>query len=261
MNKFIKQCKATDADKLSISGNTMVLVSKKYYGVYIQIHKTGKNVTFYTSGGKEFTCKLGVNFQELPFDFKIETEYIINEGKFNILELAQADNEIKKVVKDNSFNLTGKFMIFDSIEFEQNARHRLDDLQCFHFGDRDIFQVVENIYVPYSFCKEELIRVQGEGYEGLVAKKPSHMHIEGKKSTDSFKIKPYYSVDIPITSVVKKMLWCTDKEGRIAKVSVGKDVLEFAKVGDIVEVKYEQIHKTYVQAVYIRHRFDKMEVN
>ena len=249
MNEFILQCKGIDADKVNIPDYEMFYSSKKYDGIYIQIQKSRDDVSFYTSSGKEFSCIFAVEFSKYDFDFKIETEYICDGGKLGTR--SKADNEIKKAVKDSNFQLTGEFKIHDVLRFDHLFCERLSILKKFD-------NVVEFDLISYSQTKQNLNIVSSDGWEGLFLKKATHIHRPGKRSNDAIKLKPKYTVDLPVFDIVKNWLWCKDDQNRIAKVQVGFDVAANTNIGDIIEVQYEQIQKTYVQAVYVTHRYDKI---
>ncbi len=97
MNSFIKQCKGIDADKAKIDDSELFYCSIKYDGVYVQIHKTGDTVDFFTSSGKKFYCSNGDDFKKLDFDFKIECEYICDA--VNLAQLLKRIMRLKKLLK------------------------------------------------------------------------------------------------------------------------------------------------------------------
>jgi len=252
MSDFIKQCKGLDADKLTISDSEMFYCSIKYDGIYIQIHKTGSDVSFFTSSGKKFDCIFAAEFTKLDFDFKIETEYICDGGKLGTR--AKADNEIKKAVKDSSFELTGKFMIFDVLRDELMFCERLNILNDFNKN---------GFYIPcfneesYKISRFKLEHFATDGWEGLFLKKGSHRNFAGKKSKDAVKLKHKFTADLVCTGWDGFYLLLQDDSGLTAKVAAS-GMQEHISEGDIVEIEYEQIIKTYNQAVFKCIRHDKM---
>lgn len=247
--KFIPQCKGTDADKLNISNSEMFYSSIKYDGVYIQIQKEGDKVSFFTSSGKEFSCVYAAEFLKLDFDFKIETEYICDGGKLGTR--AKADNEIKKAVKDSTFPLTGKFMIFDSLESDVA---RID--RDFSFPKSKEFESVFNYLMDFKEAKDLMSQNLKDGWEGLFLIKPSHMQA-GKKSKDAIKLKHKFTADLVCVGWDGYYLLLQDDDGLTAKVAA-RGMEDHIKEGDIVEIEYEQIIKTYNVAVFKGVRHDKM---
>ena len=253
MSEFIKQCKGVDADKLNISDDEMFYCSIKYDGVYVQIHKTGDVVQFFTSGGKEFYCSYGEEFKKLDFDFKVETEYTVDGGKLGTR--FKADQEIKQVVKDSSFQLTGQFMIFDSLEDNVPYIERRFEILLV----KDFINSVFKHTISYKEARELLQNVSADGWEGLFLVRPSHIQVAGKKSKDAIKLKKKFTADLVVTSIDGFYLSLIDEEtGMTTKVSVGADVANMVEIGHIVEIEYEQIVKTYNICVFKDIRFDKM---
>jgi len=251
LSEFTKQCKGEDADKLKILDSELFYTSIKYDGVYIQMHKTGDLVQFFTSSGKEFSCVYAAEFAKLDFDFKIETEYICDGGKLGTR--AKADNEIKKAVKDSSFQLTGEFMIFDALSGEYYE----DRLGLFLKFLQNNFKVALGEEISFREAKEKLEEVAADGWEGLFLKKATHVQVAGKKSKDAVKLKKKYTADLVCVGWDGYYLLLQDDNGLTAKVAAS-GMQDYIKEGDIVEIEYEQIIKTYNQAVFKAIRHDKM---
>jgi len=254
MSKFITQCKAEDADKLKISPSEVFFSSIKYDGIYIQIHKTGDVVQFFTSSGKEFDCVYAAEFAKLDFDFKIETEYICDDGKLGTR--FKADNEIKKAVKDSSFQLTGMFMVFDSLEADNEFHARYVYTLRKFMGYHAFIDVAYHVEISYFEALNKLDLASEAEWEGLMLKKPTHIQ-KGKKSKDAVKLKKKYTADLVCTGWDGYYLLLQDDNGLTAKVAA-RGMEEHIKEGDIVEIKYEQIIKTYNQATFKCIRHDKM---
>lgn len=76
--KFIKQYKGKDFSKVPLSRRTDFgwTLGVKLDGNYVQVHKQGKVIWFFTSGGKEFYIKeLAEELLHVPYDFIIEAEF------------------------------------------------------------------------------------------------------------------------------------------------------------------------------------------
>lgn len=265
--EFIKQCKGLDADKLNIADDEMFYESLKYDGVYIQIQKHGDLVSFFTSSGKEFACRFSEYFRKFDFNFKIETEYICDGGKLGTR--AKADNEIKKVVKNSSFELTGQFVVTDIIGISKDSMLR--DMTSFLFEERLLyflkftyfeiedympFFTATNSLISYSNAKKKLEVVADSGREGLFLKSPSHTILIGKKVKNAVKLKKKLTADLTCTGWDGIYLLLQDDDGLTAKVPCS-GMQDYISLGDVVEIEYEQIINTYNIPVFKRVRDDK----
>ena len=249
MSDFIKQCKGVDADKLNISDDEMFYSSIKYDGVYIQIHKAGDIVQFFTSSGKEFGYSHSKEFEKFDFDFKIECEYICDGGKLGAR--FKADNEIKKVVKDSSFLLTGEFKVFDILNSELVFSKRVEMLPM--FGS----MAVEYELSSFLAAKTILPVYSKNGTEGLFLKKPAHINLAAKKSKDAVKLKMKYTADLVCIGFDGNFLLLQGDDGLNTKVSASA-MIEYISIGDVIEIEYEQIVKTYVNTTFRCIRHDKV---
>jgi len=252
--KFIEQCKGIDADKSKVKDSDMFLASKKYDGVYVQIQKENDKVCFFTSSGKEFDCNFREYFLQFDFDFKIECEYFIGDGSLGLR--FYADNELKKVVKDDKFLLTGSLAIFDFINFDMCFLDRLESLKRFK-NTNSVF-VVEFELISYIDAKNRLLECVKIKQEGLFLKRENHKYIEGKKSNDALKLKYKFTADLKVYSIKNGYISLIDSDGRIVNnLPVGM-MTNYINVNDIVEIEYEQILETYQVPVFKCIRHDKV---
>lgn len=257
MSNFIQQSKGFDANKVKISDSEMFYVSIKYDGVYIQIHKSGDVVQFFTSSGKEFDCSLSSEFKKFDFDFIIETEYIVDGGKLGAR--AKANSEIKKSIKNPSFSLTGEFKIHDVLDFNNSDNFDYDfRLRLQHFSNSFDGMFIENTLMKYSDAKDILKKCVENNEEGLFLKKPTHKHIVGKKTNGAIKLKNKLTADLCVSNINGLNVELVDENGLVAKIVASSQISNMLEIGYIVEIEYEQIIHTYNQAVFKDIRFDKM---
>lgn len=188
-------------------------------------------------------------FLGFDFDFKIETEYICDGGKLGTR--FKADNEIKKVIKDSTFALTGKFKVFDVLINELMFCERLKELERFGY--------MAVSYSKYTFgnIKEKLEKVSLNGDEGLFLKKDEHRNFAGKKVSNAIKLKKKFTADLEVIEIDGIYATLQDENGLIVKNLVVN--MDCIKIGDILEIEYEQIAKTYVVPVFKSIRYDKMD--
>jgi len=254
---FIEQCKGIDANKINIKDEDIFLVSQKYDGIYIQIQKKDNEISFFTSSGKDFKCSVGNDFLalNLDYDFIIEAEYILKDGLLGTR--AYADNEIKKVIKDNNFKLNGTFMIHDIININKNFIDREKHFNVFQ-SYTNSFIPVKNVLMNFSDAKKLLDIFRSENKEGLILKKENYIYKTGKRTNDIIKLKPKYTADLKVISIKDDYYTLEDDCGRIINNLRISGIAEYAKIGTIIEIEYEQLLNTYQIPVFKCIRFDKM---
>jgi len=282
---MIAQCKGKDLDKVPASkllGSFMASV--KYDGHYVQIHKIGNIVRFFTSGGKEFYHAPAAN-ELLKYNFELnyvlEAEYIAdtncklgNRGKASKLTTLRTNFE-KGLPNDNTSLGEDSFMVFDIIIENKTFQERLSAIkENLMFLLNGIIRPVDYIG-PMSLndCEAWAKIVRSDGYEGLYLKSPKHLYKPGKRVNDAIKLKLRPTADLMcigtmvgegkyqgmIGSVVLQ-----DSEGRVVRVGAGLSDEDRARhqshyLNKIVEFEYEQILDTYIQPTFIAVRSDKTE--
>lgn len=252
--EFIKQCKGIDANKIKINEYDLFYSSKKYDGIYLQIQKVGNEVCFFTSSAMKFNCLFADSFLGIKEDFKIECEYFVRDGLLG--SRAYADNEIKKVIKDNSFLLSGKLAIFDFIDFDLSFKDRIEKLNIFK-ELKNIF-VVDFEIISFFEAKNRLKDCINSQEEGLFLKRENHFYIENKKSNDAIKLKNKFTADLKVIEIKKGYITLEDEQKRIVKnLPVGM-MWEEINLNDIIEIEYEQILDTYQIPVFKCIRDDKV---
>lgn len=284
---FRKQCKATDfsainLDKIPKNG---WYVSTKYDGNYVQIHKYGDTVKFFTSGGEEFY--LPNTARELvkanaSFNFVCEAEYIAHTqgakgDRVHAAKLTTYRTEFKKGITSNDILEYNQFKIFDLL---QTTVPGPLDFEGRHTIMSEVLKPTSNITVVNNLCSMSFIEAQRHaknliksGMEGAIAKHSTHMYLEGKRVKNAIKLKYRPSADLICISIIygeegKKYegligsLLLQDSTGR--KVAVGSGLPDNLRklspayfIGKVIEIEYEQILNTYIQPVFIGIRENK----
>lgn len=275
---MIPQSKGKDLDKVPKSKLLLdgYYLSIKYDGNYVQIHKKGDTVKFYTSGGKPFyIANIAEELIELNpgVDFILEAEYI-NESSGKLGQRRKAAKlttyrtmfgKAKSLASEDE-----KFMVFDVIKIGTFAE-RLDTLVNIK-GGRHCETAVQ--YGPYSLeeCKDSAKGFIKRGFEGVYLKHKDHEYYAGKRVNNAIKLKMRPTVDLLCTGVIAGegkytgmigSLELTDSFGRV--VCVGSGLSDLDRSGSVtnyldkvIEIEYEQIMDTYIQPTFVRVREDKI---
>jgi ATP-dependent DNA ligase len=277
---FINQCKGKDISKIAKSKyptlDTQFIISVKYDGNYVQIHKNGDKVKFYTSGGKEFYWKdVADAMLEVDRDFILEAEYIGNsDGKLGDRVHASTGHDRSLFSKGIENNLGARrIKVFDIIS-DEVATERLQIINKIvrdinHCGVECIFNTVDTLLE----ANEELTKVITLGYEGLMLREINSTYQAGKRVNDVIKLKRRPTADLKCIGIVagegkyEGMIGSLMLEdGKGIRVDVGsgltdeqRDLKTSEFVGKIVEIEYEQIIDTYIQPVFVQVRKDKVD--
>lgn len=270
---MIKQCKGKMLDKVPASKlGSVYYMSTKYDGNYVQIHKNGDVVKFYTSGGKRFYIPaiaemLIANNQGKSFI--LEAEYINNRsGKLGDRVFASKLTTYRTEFshgRKSVINEDEKFMVFDIIITDMAFSERLDKLMQIKFRS-GYLEVAKQKLVHYNEI-QKLARVAAqEGWEGIILKSPDHLYREGKRVNDAIKVKHRLEAALMCVGVTAGegkyegmigSLVLEDSEGLTVSVGSGLSDDERANfpdyyVGELVEIEYEQKLDTYIQPVFKR---------
>jgi len=284
--RLIKQCKGKDLGNIPKSrlGNEFY-VSTKYDGNYVQIHKVGNKVKFYTSGGKEFYLidvadELVRNNKGI--DFCIECEYIaVTSGKLGSRGRCTTTT-FRTLFKKGlpTYANSDRFICFDIIYFKHTEEHDFSNLGRFskRLKYRDSINTGPNIKLvehhgPFSLdeCKDKARELTRLGWEGIMCYSPDHIYKEGKRQNTSVKIKGRPTADLlcidieegegKYTGLIGSLV-LQDDDGRVVRVGSGlndadRNANKNYFIGNIVEIEYEQILDTYIQPTFKCIRRDK----
>lgn len=277
---MIKQCKGKDINKvpkLKLDIEGPYYASIKYDGHYVQIHKNGNKVRFFTGGGKEFyvsdlAAQLLHRFRGV--DFILEAEFIgLDEGKLGgrtkVGILTTWRTEFSKGLSSKC--LDNKFKVFDIIDTTKEFKDRVKLLQELATKFPSNLELVDFKVMNLNQAKKWSYDVCRRGWEGVFAKSAFHMYRPGKRVNDAIKLKRRPTADLSCIDVEEGTgkyegmigsLVLVDSEDRIVKVGSGLDDLQRTYkpnyfIGKVVEIEYEQILDTYIQPVFVRIREDK----
>jgi ATP-dependent DNA ligase len=277
---MIKQCKGKDINKISKSKlctECEYFASIKYDGQYVQIHKIGNKVKFFTSGGKEFYLR-DIAIDLIRFnqnvDFILEAEFI-GESKGKLGDRTKCGilttwrTEYTKGYTHLCSN--NKFKVFDIIIEGIPFERRLNILKSLKLPKQ--LELVEYKSKKLQEAKRWLYDIIKHGYEGVYLKAKNHFYVPGKRLNTAIKLKKRPTADLRCVDILEGegkyegligALLLIDSEGRI--VSVGSGLQDWERqlpkkhfLGKIIEIEYEQILDTYIQPTYVRIREDKVE--
>ncbi len=277
---MIAQCKGKDLIKVPKSKLLEFgwISSIKYDGHYVQIHKIGDTVEFWTSGSKQFYIEyIAEELIELNkgLDFILETEYIADTyGKLGdrtkAAKLTTYRTNFYKDLPSGAKPGMDKFMVFDTIITSMAFDRRIKELKEINLGT--YCNLASFIQVDTLDAAKDLAKIYcNSGYEGVFIKHKDHMYQPGKRLNTGIKIKSRLTADLFCIQTVKGegkysemigALLLKDDEGRIVSVGSGltdeeRQLPESHFVGHIIEIHYEQILDTYIQPTFVRRRLDK----
>jgi len=292
--KFIPQYKGKDLNKVNVKHRKdEYFTGIKYDGNYVQIHKFGDQVMFFTSGGKPFMLddveaelvKLNPNM-----NFIIETEHIgLTDGKLGSRGQCTTTTwftNFEKLINCNAGDKHFKAfdllylsettlcdtVIYDCIMDENNFEDRY---RCFEelnisLGDNislvqfDKMSIEESSRFTDALCKQ--------GWEGTFNFHETHTWHETNTSRSNLAIKQKKAPTVDLLCIDVKYseinpedigsIICKDKSGRIVAAGHLKHVLKRKEpsffIGRVVEVKYESMGvNTYQQPRFVDFRDDK----
>ena len=275
--EFVKQCKGKDLAK--VPANKLLkrdyYIMPKYDGNYVQIHKSGSEVKFFTSSGEEFYLPNVARklIKDNEFGFRLECEFIgKTDGKLGSRGKCTTTTfrtDFKKGLVSNDEGV--KFIVFDILSLQpfQGRRETLEE--CIVFND----QVELCPLIAYGEDLDEAERIANmycnDGWEGVFLKHRNHFIHEGKRVNDAIKIKGRHTADLLCIDYIEGKgkyegmigsLVLQDSKGRLVRVGSGLDDLDRLGspdkfIGKVVEIKYEQLQDTYIQPVYVGIRDDK----
>jgi ATP-dependent DNA ligase len=290
---MIEQCKGKDISDVPVSklGN-LFFASVKYDGNYVQIHKTGNIVKFYTSGNKEFYIEhiadeLIVGNPNI--DFIIEAEYIAaSAGKLGdrtqAARLTTYRTNFEKGISNKCTPGSDIFKVFDCLKWLDtrcNGGFDINCKACFELRleyllDIDLGTHMEAVGFTLGSlaeCKAMAKSWAAKGYEGMYLKSPSHVYYPGKRVNDAIKLKVRPTADLLCVDIICGdgkyqgligSLVLKDSKGR--QVAVGSGLSDADRragydtyIGKVIEIEYEQILATYMQPVFVGIRADKCQ--
>ena len=252
-----------------------ILAQIKYDGNYVTVRVEGDSITFTTSGGLNYT-----HTDDAPKMFET-----VQDGVY----IAERIWEEGKLGDRNKCNLRGPksaqtstghaYVVHDYLTLEEYDKGKakakyFDRLQIVseELKDSDYGYLLGEWIHNEDQLNDLLRAVTGDGYEGLMLKKPEWKWKHTTSRTmDVIKVKKRPTVDLecvdwkPGTGKYTNMLGSLkfrDSEGREVWVGSGLDDSDRAIdpmyfIGNVFEIEYEQIVDTYIQPTIVCMRSDK----
>lgn len=289
---MIKQTKGKDLSKVPPSKllTDDYFASIKYDGHYVQIHKIGDEIKFYTSGGKEFYLpNIAASLVEFNkgVSFVIEAEFNYDcEGKLGDRGASAILTTYRtQFAKGECTVETNKefFRVSDILHYSKRTDHgmqtmredspfhmRLPLLDSLYYGGQMI-NVAQSLGSLEQHLEKSLPTIVKDGYEGLFLKHRDHVLAAGKRVNNAIKLKMRPTADlicVGTTSGEGKYegmiggLILQDTVGREVVVGSGMSDEDRARktsyyIHEIIEIQYEQILDTYIQPTFVAVRNDK----
>jgi ATP-dependent DNA ligase len=276
---MIKQTKGKALDKIAQSclpsDTDIFLVTTKYDGNYIQIHKSGIYVRFYTSGGKEFYWQdVALEFIDRfdGVDFIVEGEYIADtNGKLGSRTKCSTGTARANFTKGIVTNLgSNSIKLFDILEYNSSTEcmptnttaYDRTNLLIKHFsGFTNFISVCVPVVMTLSEAIDHTKVMVNDGWEGTFLKATNHTLHAGKRVNNAIKLKYRKTADLFCVGVTdgegkyKGMigsLKLIDSKCRVVDVGSGLDdsdrvVPHDTYIGKVIEITYEQLIDTYIQ--------------
>lgn len=279
---MIAQCKGKDIDNVPASRliKDGWLATVKYDGNYVQIVKSGTDVTVWTSGGKPYKCEdLDEFFLNSVEDFIIECEYIGNtDGKLGSRGQCTTTTYRVNTEKGIPNPTSGRYKAFDILSYNGKTLtgtypNRMAFLRNLELPSNIEVVCVYGLDEPFTIEQAKTLAscFIKDGWEGMYIKHISHTQEAGKRVNTAIKIKGRRTADLLCTGVedgtgkylgLIGSLELQDKSGRVVNVGSGLNDYQRALspnefIGKVIEIEYEQILDTYIQPTFIRVREDK----
>ena len=282
----LQKAKTFGKDKIKDTSGFWYL-SKKYDGNCVVIQKRGSDVTFWTSGGKQFNIE---RFREplshLEEDFVLIGEYLYDsDGKLGSRAKSAKlttlrTNFTKGIVNTNDLEYFSKIMVFDCIKMGADGGLRTNTHFHYRLQTLQSLKLPEGIE-PVVFQKVTLdtaLTIRNhwitQGWEGAMLIRPNSTYNLGKRVHHAVKLKGRHTADllcintIPGEGKYSRMigsLELRDSQGRTVFVGSGLSDAERSLeprefIGRVVEIEYEQLlNDSYIQPTFICIRDDKNE--
>jgi len=276
----MKQNKGKDLHKVPLSKLSQgpYLASKKFDGHYTQIIFDGTNVTFLTSGNKEFYLSDMADFIKANYTqpFHIECEYNYNcEGKLGdrgkSAIITTYRTKFSKGIDTPGNTSKDIFRVLDILSEPFRTFVARQEIVRQLFRQTPWFYIPVQIMVDLDDGKELAQQWVKEGFEGAMLKHRDHIYQPGKRTNDIIKIKPRLTADLvcidtkegegKYEGMVGALLFI-DKAGREVWAGSGlsdadRSHTESYYIGTVYEIEYERIDSTYIQPIIKHIRHDK----
>jgi DNA ligase-1 len=199
---FLKPMLAKDSNKCQTSVlNKRMLCSKKLNGTRAMIQKRGDEIYAISRGGKDYNIPTTLIRNQLKDFFDKHPTVILDGELYRHGHHLQELSGIARLKEwDDRCNLL-EYWVYDIADSEKTFEERLELLKEYEkeLIDADKIKFLEHVETN-SFSEIKKLHDQWvkEGFEGLVARKPTSTYQFGKRGSDMIKVKEYMEQEFEI---------------------------------------------------------------
>ena len=199
---FLKPMLAKDSNKCQTSIlNKRLLCSRKLNGVRCLIQKGEEEIHAISRGGKEYQVPTTLIRKELEEFFKEHPSIILDGELYRHGHHLQELSGIARLKDWEDRCETLEYWIYDVADSTKTFEERLEILKELEelFSDSIKIKVLEHVETnSFKEIQELHNKWVSEGYEGLVARKPTSTYQFGKRGSDMIKVKEYMEQEFKI---------------------------------------------------------------
>lgn len=199
---FLKPMLAKDSNKCQTSIlNKRLLCSRKLNGVRCLIQKGEEEIHAISRGGKEYQVPTTLIRKELEEFFENHPAVILDGELYRHGHHLQELSGIARLKDWEDRCETLEYWIYDVADSTKTFEERLEILKELEelFSDSIKIKVLEHVETnSFKEIQELHNKWVSEGYEGLVARKPTSTYQFGKRGSDMIKVKEYMEQEFKI---------------------------------------------------------------
>lgn len=199
---FLKPMLAKDSNKCQTSIlNKKLLCSRKLNGVRCLIQKGEEEIHAISRGGKEYQVPTTLIRKELEEFFKEHPSIILDGELYRHGHHLQELSGIARLKEWEDRCETLEYWIYDVADSTKTFEERLEILKDLKelFSDSVKVKVLEHVETnSFKEIQDLHNKWVSEGYEGLVARKPTSTYQFGKRGSDMIKVKEYMEQEFKI---------------------------------------------------------------
>ena len=199
---FLKPMLAKDSNKCQTSIlNKRLFCSRKLNGVRAMILCSNGEIHAISRGGKEYIASTTLIRKELEDFFKENPTIILDGELYNHGHHLQELSGIARLQEwEDRCNIL-EYWIYDIADSTKTFEERLEILKELQdtFEDNPKIKILEHVETnSFKEIQDLHNRWVSEGYEGLVARKPTSTYQFGKRGSDMIKVKEYMEEEFEI---------------------------------------------------------------
>lgn len=199
---FLKPMLAKDSNKCQTSIlNKRLLCSRKLNGVRCLIQKGEEEIHAISRGGKEYQVPTTLIRKDLEEFFENHPAVILDGELYRHGHHLQELSGIARLKDWEDRCETLEYWIYDVADSTKTFEERLEILKELEelFSDSIKIKVLEHVETnSFKEIQELHNKWVSEGYEGLVARKPTSTYQFGKRGSDMIKVKEYMEQEFKI---------------------------------------------------------------